>query len=77
MHFVLFVPDAEEPCGALWGGDGKLNLVDLRGDLGIERALMVHVGVHLNSGLDKFRDMDSHLGHKLNSNRGPEQQLLL
>lgn len=73
----LMLPDAEELCGVLWGRDGKLDLALLHADLCIECALMVHVGVHLNSGLNKFRDLDSHLSHKLNSNRGPEQQLIL
>lgn len=71
------LPDTQELCGVLWGRDGELDLVLLHGDLGIKCALMVHVGVHLNSGRNKFRDMDSHLSHKLNSNRGPEQQFLL
>lgn len=70
---VVSIPDAEEPCGTLWGGDGKLNLAGLHGDLSIECALMVHVGVHLNCGFNKFGDMDSHLCHKFNSNRGLEQ----
>lgn len=77
IYECYFLPDAEELCGALWGGDGQLDLVLFHGDLGIERALMVHVGVHLNSGYNEFRDMDSHLSHKLNSNRGCEQQLIL
>ena len=75
LWFLL--PDAQNPCGALWGGDGKLDLALLHGNLGIECAFMVNVGVHLNSGHNEFRDMDSHLSHKLNSNRGLEQQLLL
>ena len=77
MCFMLFVPESEELCGALWGGDGKLDLALLHADLSVERALMVHVSLHLNSGHNKFRDMDSHLSHELNSNGGHEQQLLL
>lgn len=65
----FLLPDAQELGGAVWGGDGKLDLVLLHGDLGIQCALMVHVGVQLNSGHNKARDMDSHLSHKLNSNR--------
>ncbi|KAG7239698.1 hypothetical protein INR49_028634 [Caranx melampygus] len=67
----------KELCGALWSWDGKLDLVLLHGDLGIECTLMVHAGVHLNGGHDKLWDMDSHLSHELNSNRGHELQLLL
>ena len=70
--FILccLLPDAQEPCGALWGGDGQLDLVLLHGDLGVECALVVNVGVHLNSGLNEFRDIDAHLCHKLSSDRG-------
>lgn len=67
MCLWYFLPDTEEPCGALWGREGKLDLVLFHGDLGIECALMVHVGVHLNSGHNKFGDINSHLSHKLNS----------
>lgn len=70
---VLLIPDAEEPSGALWGGDGKLNLAALHGDLSIECALMVHAGVHLNRGFNKLRDMDSHPCHKFNSKGWLEQ----
>lgn len=77
MNVFCVIPDSEELCGALWGRDGKLDLILLHTDLGIEGALVVHVGVHLNSGHNEFRDMDSHLSHKLNSNRGHEQKLLL
>lgn len=71
------LPDSEELCCALWGRDGKLDLVLLHGELGVEGALMVHAGVHLNSGGNKLGDLDSHLSRKLNSNRGHEHQFIL
>lgn len=77
QFFGTFVPDAEDSCSCLWGRDGKFHLAVIHGDLGIECTLMVHAGVHLNSGRNKFRDMDPHLSNKLDSYRRHEGQLLL
>lgn len=74
---MCFLPHAEDPCVALWCWDGKLDLVVLHGDLGLECTLMVHAGVHLNGGLDKFGDIYSHFGDKFNSDGGLEHQLVL
>lgn len=74
---MCFLPHAEDPCAALWSWDGKLDLVVLHGDLGLECTLMVHAGVHLNGGLDKFGDIYSHFGDKFNSDGGLEHQLVL
>lgn len=63
----MLLPDTQEVCGALGGRDRQLDLVLLHYDLGIECALMVHVGVHLNRGHNKFRGINSHLSHKLDS----------
>lgn len=71
------LPDANKLCVLLWGRDGKLDLVLHKGDPGVELAFMVHAGVHLNSGHNELRDMDSHLCHKLNSTRGHEQKFVL
>lgn len=76
-YFCTFVPDAEDPCFPLWGRDGKLHLAVIHGDLGLECALMVQASVHLNSGGNKFRDVDPHLSNKLDSYRRHEGQLLL
>lgn len=75
--FRSFVPDAKDPCFSLWGRDGKLHLAVVHGDLGIECTLVVHASVHLNSGRNKFRDVDPHLSYKLDSYRRHEGQLLL
>lgn len=74
---MCFVPHAEEPGGALWCRDGKLDLVVLHGDLCIECTFMEHAGVHLNGGLNKFRDIYSHFCYKFYSNGGLEHQLVL
>lgn len=75
--FAACVPDAEDPGFSLWGGDGKLQLTVVHGDLGIECTLVVHAGVHLNSGHNKFRYADPHLSDKLDSYGRHEGQLLL
>lgn len=73
----FYVPDSEELGGALRSRDTQLDLVLLHGDLGVDGAFVVHVGVHLHNGAGKLRDVYSHLGHKLHSHRGHEGHFLL
>lgn len=78
MHNELcYVPHAEDPNGALWSWEGKLDLIVLHCDPGVERTFMVHTGVHLNPGLNKFWDIYSHLSDKFDSDGGLEHQLIL
>lgn len=71
------MPDSGELGGAPRSGNSQLDLVLLHGDLGVDSAFVVHVGVHLHNGAGKLGDVDSHLGHKLHSHRGHEGHFLL
>lgn len=70
-------PDTEELGSALRCWNSKLDLVAVYGNLGIEGALMVQVGVHFNARCNKLRDVDAHLCHKLHAHGWHEGKLLL
>lgn len=63
----LDLRDFEEFCGAHGRRDGKLGAVRSEGDLGCEAALVEHVGVHLQPGVDKLREVGANLGHELHT----------
>lgn len=50
--------------------DSELDTVGSHGNLGCEAALVEHVGVHLQARVDKLREVDTNLSHKLHASRG-------
>ena len=71
------VREADKLGRALRGRDGQLYVAQGHRDLGFQATLVVNVGVHLQTRLNKVRQVGSNLSHKLDTSRWHECHLTL
>lgn len=69
--------DLDEFGGGCGGGQAQLDLATLNGDLGVQAALVVKVGVHFQSGVYILGDVGAKLGHKLHGGGWHKGNLIL
>lgn len=69
--------EADESCWVGRGRDGQLDVVGCNSHLGLQTTVMVKIGAHFQTRLNKVGEVSSNLSHNLNGSRWLESHLTL